>query len=84
MPQVRVRGITFGFRIMVNRKEDGEGPHVHVLKAGTEYRIGLTQGDARIWTTAGAPCTRAQRRAAEAYVRRHVDACWREWKRWHE
>lgn len=83
MPQVRTAGITFGFRIMVYFVEDGEGPHVHVFKAGTQYRVGLSTDNASVWSTSGRPCTRAQRRAAEAHVRRYLKECWREWKRWH-
>jgi hypothetical protein len=83
MPRVRTPGMTFGFRIMVYVKEDGEGPHVHVYKAGTEFRVGLWRDTAWLWTTKGRPCTKAQGRAAETHVRRHLRECWREWKRWH-
>lgn len=67
----------------MNVIEDGEGPHVHVWKAGTEYRVGLYKRTARLWTVGGMRATKAQQRAAEAHVQPHLAACWKEWKKWH-
>ena len=69
-----------GFDVKVNRVEDQDGPHVHVYKAGVEYRISLIT--VRVLTSGGAGSTKAQGRAAERLVHEHIDECWKEWKKW--
>ena len=70
-----------GFDVKVNRVEDQDEPHVHVYKAGAEYRVSLTTG--RVLTSGGASSTKAQSREAERIVEEHIDECWEEWKKWH-
>jgi hypothetical protein len=68
-----------GFDVKVNIIEDRDEPHVHVFKAGVEYRISLTT--CKVLTYNGG--TMAQARAAERLIAKHIDECWMEWKRWH-
>jgi hypothetical protein len=74
-----------GFAVRVNIIEDGEGSHVHIVKGGREYRVQLLADDAKLMTMGGREkTTRAEARRAVAIVRDHLDACWTEWKKWHE
>jgi len=74
-----------GFAVRVNIVEDGEGPHVHVVKGGREYRIRLHHGDVSLMTMGGREkTTRAEARRALQIVGDNLQACWAEWKKWHE
>jgi hypothetical protein len=74
-----------GFAVRVNIVEDGEGPHVHVVKGGREYRVELLLEDARLMTMGGREkTTRAEARQAVEIVRNNLTACWMEWKKWHK
>ena len=82
MPTVAV---VDGFAIRINIVEDGEGPHVHVVKGGREYRVRLLHGDAELMTMGGREKgTRAEARRAVQIVRENLSACWAEWSKWHE
>ena len=82
MPTVAV---VDGFVIRVNIVEDGEGPHVHVVKGGREYRVRLLRRDAELMTMGGREkVTRAEARRTVQIVRENLGACWAEWKRWHD
>lgn len=74
----RVFPQTNGFDVKVNIVEDQDEPHVHVYKAGAEYRVSLVTG--RVLTSGGAGSTGAQARVAEHLVQEHIDQCWKEWK----
>jgi len=74
-----------GFAVRVNRVEDGQGPHVHVVKGGREYRIRILAADAQLMTAGGREkVTRAEARAAVLIVKANLHACWNEWKKWHD
>lgn len=77
MPRVFPR--TEGFDVKVNREEDQDEPHVHVYKAGVEYRVSIVTG--KLMTRTGG--TKAQARDAVDLVNDHIDECRREWNRWH-
>jgi len=68
-----------GFDVKVNIIEDQDGPHVHVFKAGVEYRISLET--CKVLTYTGG--TKAQARAAERLIAERIDECWTEWNKWH-
>jgi len=42
-----------GFAVRVNIVEDGDGPHVHVIKGRREYRVQLLLDDAKLMTMGG-------------------------------
>lgn len=74
-----------GFAVRVNILEDGEGPHVHVIKGGREYRVQLLETDAKLMTVGGREkATQAEARRVVRIVKEHLEACWTEWKKWHE
>ena len=54
-----------GFAIRINIVEDGEGPHVHVVKGGREYRVRLLHGETEDdrWTGESHACGSAASRA---------------------
>jgi hypothetical protein len=56
-----------GFAVRVNIVEDGEGPHVHVVKGGREYRVQLLFEDARLMTMGG------REKTTQAEARRAVE-----------
>ena len=64
MPTVTV---VDGFAVRVNIVENGEGPHVHVVKGGREYRVRLLRDGARLMTMGGREkVTRAEARRPSA------------------
>lgn len=74
-----------GFAVRVNIVEDGDGPHVHIVKGGREYRVQLLSNDAKLMTMGGREkTTRAEARRAVEIVRDNLVACWTEWKKWHK
>jgi hypothetical protein len=74
-----------GFAIRVNIVEDGEGPHVHVIKGGREYRVLLLRDGARLMTMGGREKpTHAEARRAVHIVEENLSICWTEWRKWHE
>ncbi len=74
-----------GFAVRVNLIEDGDGPHVHVYKGGREYRVQLMSNGGKVLTSGGRErTTRSEARAALRVVIDNLDACWEEWRRWHE
>lgn len=81
MPTVAV---VDGYAVRVNIVEDGDSPHVHVVKGGREYRVQLLNAGARLMTMGGRErTTQAEARRAVRIVVDHLHACWEEWKRWH-
>ena len=78
--------VTFvdGFAVRINIIEDGDGPHVHVVKGGREYRVQLLRDGAKLLTMGGREkVTRAEARRAVQIVKANLSACWEEWNRWH-
>jgi hypothetical protein len=74
-----------GFAVRVNMVEDGDGPHVHIVKGGCEYRVQLLSEDAKLMTMGGREkTTRAEAGRAVEIVRNNLAVCWMEWKKWHE
>jgi len=81
MPTVIVAA---GFAVRVNIDEDGEGPHVHVIKGGREYRVRILRDGALLMTIGGyVKATRSEARRAVRIVANHLDACLAEWNKWH-
>jgi hypothetical protein len=73
-----------GFALRVNIVEDGEGPHVHVVKGGREYRVRILHDDAQLMTMGGREkTTQTEARRAVRIVRENLEACWAEWNKWH-
>lgn len=74
-----------GFAIRVYIVENGETPHVHVIKGGREYRIRLLNDGAQLMTVGGREkTTLAEARRAVRIVEKNLIACWAEWITWHE
>jgi hypothetical protein len=74
-----------GFAVRVYMVEDGEGPHVHVVKGGREYRVRLLEDEVALMTFGGREkVTRAEACRAVAIVKANLAARWEEWKKWHE
>jgi hypothetical protein len=68
-----------GFAVRVDIDEDGEGPHVHVIKGGREYRVRILRDGALLMTIGGCEkATRSEGRRAVRVVEDHLSACWAE------
>ena len=73
-----------GFAVRVNIDEDGEGPHVHVIKGGREYRVRIHRDGATLMTIGGyEKATRSEGRHAARIVKDHLGVCWKQWNKWH-
>jgi hypothetical protein len=71
-----------GFAVRVNVVE---GPHVHVIKGGREYRVRILHDGARLMMIGGyEKATRSEARRAVCIVEDHLEACWAAWSKWHE